>query len=278
MRRRRCNSPLPCWSATRAWAGAWRPIRTACRCRPSTRCASASPSGFRCCRAWAPRRRSARMPGTCTGRRRGRPWGCSRRRPTREQVAPLLQHVDNDVAAAEALLAGLLGKRDQWRRHLRGGAQRAELERALGEPEPRAHAASARGGAGGVRRRHSRHRALRGSQSRGGESTFRSGRVRGPGQRCRAWSSRISRSGGVSPSCSSPAGAPCARSSTSAAASCPPAKAVRRSASSANRPRSMPRRCSRTWSRIRTSWPPCTRSESCRRRPTTSGSGRSSRR
>ena len=48
-----------------------------------------------------------------------------------EQVAPLLQHVDNDVAAAEALLAGLLGKRDQWRRHLRGGAQRAELERAL---------------------------------------------------------------------------------------------------------------------------------------------------
>ncbi len=48
-----------------------------------------------------------------------------------EQVAPLLRHVDNDVAAAEALLAGLLGKRDQWQRHLWGGAQRAELERGL---------------------------------------------------------------------------------------------------------------------------------------------------
>ena len=47
------------------------------------------------------------------------------------QVAALLMHLDNDVAAAESLLAGLLGKRDQWRRHLQGGAQRAELERAL---------------------------------------------------------------------------------------------------------------------------------------------------
>src|SRR4029450_11569662 len=42
-----------------------------------------------------------------------------------EQAAPLLRHVDNDVAAAEAVLAGLLGKRDQWQRHLWGGARRA---------------------------------------------------------------------------------------------------------------------------------------------------------
>ena len=48
-----------------------------------------------------------------------------------EQVAPLLRHVDNDVAKAEALLAGLLGKRDQWQRHLWGGARRGELERGL---------------------------------------------------------------------------------------------------------------------------------------------------
>ena len=48
-----------------------------------------------------------------------------------EQVAALLWHVDNDVAVAEGLLAGLLAKRDQWWRHLRGGAQRAELEQAL---------------------------------------------------------------------------------------------------------------------------------------------------
>ena len=53
------------------------------------------------------------------------------RRPTRSKSLPLLRHVDNDVAAAEALLAGLLGKRDQWQRHLWGGAQRAELEQAL---------------------------------------------------------------------------------------------------------------------------------------------------
>jgi ATP-dependent exoDNAse (exonuclease V) beta subunit len=51
--------------------------------------------------------------------------------PYAQRVAPLLLHVDNDVAAAEELLAGLLGKRDQWRRHLRDGAQRADLERAL---------------------------------------------------------------------------------------------------------------------------------------------------
>jgi ATP-dependent exoDNAse (exonuclease V) beta subunit len=45
----------------------------------------------------------------------------------------LLAHLDNDVARFETLLAGMLGKRDQWTRHLGllHGLERARLEAAL---------------------------------------------------------------------------------------------------------------------------------------------------
>jgi ATP-dependent exoDNAse (exonuclease V) beta subunit len=46
------------------------------------------------------------------------------------QVAALLRHLDNDTQRAEALLARLLERRDQWLRH-RESFDRAELSRAL---------------------------------------------------------------------------------------------------------------------------------------------------
>ncbi len=54
-----------------------------------------------------------------------------------EAIARLLLHLDNDFPRAEVLLVRLLGRRDQWQRHLRrpgleSGALRVELETALG--------------------------------------------------------------------------------------------------------------------------------------------------
>ena len=46
-------------------------------------------------------------------------------------VAALLTHLDNDFAAAEQMLAGLMARREQWLRHLAAGIDRASLERAL---------------------------------------------------------------------------------------------------------------------------------------------------
>jgi len=47
-----------------------------------------------------------------------------------QQVAALLRHLDNDAPRAEALLARLLARRDQWLRHRRS-FDRGELSRAL---------------------------------------------------------------------------------------------------------------------------------------------------
>ncbi len=52
-----------------------------------------------------------------------------------EPVAGLLRHLNNDIARVEGLLSGMLGRRDQWLRHIVGGdgdrLQRQELEAAL---------------------------------------------------------------------------------------------------------------------------------------------------
>ncbi len=50
--------------------------------------------------------------------------------PLARHVARLLEHLDNDVEHAMRLIASMLGRRDQWLRHL-GGHERDELEAAL---------------------------------------------------------------------------------------------------------------------------------------------------
>jgi ATP-dependent exoDNAse (exonuclease V) beta subunit len=50
--------------------------------------------------------------------------------PLARHVARLLEHLDNDVGRAIRLIASMLGRRDQWLRHL-GGRERDELEAAL---------------------------------------------------------------------------------------------------------------------------------------------------
>jgi ATP-dependent helicase/nuclease subunit A len=50
--------------------------------------------------------------------------------PLARHVARLLDHLDNDVERAIRLIASMLGRRDQWLRHL-GGHERDELESAL---------------------------------------------------------------------------------------------------------------------------------------------------
>ena len=50
--------------------------------------------------------------------------------PLARHVARLLEHLDNDVERAIRLIASMLGRRDQWLRHL-GGRERDELEAAL---------------------------------------------------------------------------------------------------------------------------------------------------
>jgi ATP-dependent helicase/nuclease subunit A len=47
-----------------------------------------------------------------------------------QDVERLLSHLDNDAVRVEGLLAGMLGRRDHWLRHVHG-RDRAELERAL---------------------------------------------------------------------------------------------------------------------------------------------------
>ena len=46
-------------------------------------------------------------------------------------VGHLLAHLDNDVGQANALLAGMLGRRDQWLRQTGSAPTRAELEATL---------------------------------------------------------------------------------------------------------------------------------------------------
>jgi ATP-dependent exoDNAse (exonuclease V) beta subunit len=48
-------------------------------------------------------------------------------------VARLLGHLDNDAAQAEALIAGLLSRRDHWLRYLAEADQRESLEKALSD-------------------------------------------------------------------------------------------------------------------------------------------------
>ncbi len=46
-------------------------------------------------------------------------------------IERLLRHLDNDLPKLGAMLATLLGRRDQWLRHVLGGSRRGELERGL---------------------------------------------------------------------------------------------------------------------------------------------------
>jgi ATP-dependent exoDNAse (exonuclease V) beta subunit len=58
--------------------------------------------------------------------------------PVARDVQCLLEHLDNDVARLEALLAGMLARRDHWLRHIAGGRlDRAALEAALGHERAR---------------------------------------------------------------------------------------------------------------------------------------------
>ncbi|MGH6636850.1 MAG: UvrD-helicase domain-containing protein [Gammaproteobacteria bacterium] len=50
-----------------------------------------------------------------------------------EPIAKLLQHLDNDLPRLEDLLTEMLGRRDQWIRHLGAASERAMLEEALQE-------------------------------------------------------------------------------------------------------------------------------------------------
>src|ERR671914_1196787 len=51
--------------------------------------------------------------------------------PWSTAIERLLRHLDNDLPKLEAMLVILLGRRDQWLRHVLGGSTRAELERGL---------------------------------------------------------------------------------------------------------------------------------------------------
>src|SRR5262245_13254142 len=60
--------------------------------------------------------------------------------PVAADVECLLEHLDNDVAHAEALLAGMLERRDQWTRHVlgpNGRLDRTALEAALAHERDR---------------------------------------------------------------------------------------------------------------------------------------------
>lgn len=46
-------------------------------------------------------------------------------------LSRLLAHIDNDVSRLEELLAMMLGRRDQWLRHIHSGANRDSLEKAI---------------------------------------------------------------------------------------------------------------------------------------------------
>ncbi|MGH8613617.1 MAG: UvrD-helicase domain-containing protein [Gammaproteobacteria bacterium] len=50
-----------------------------------------------------------------------------------EPIAKLLQHLDNDLPRLEDLLTEMLGRRDQWIRHLGAASERVMLEEALQE-------------------------------------------------------------------------------------------------------------------------------------------------
>jgi ATP-dependent exoDNAse (exonuclease V) beta subunit len=64
--------------------------------------------------------------------------------PAAEHVAALLSHVDNDVRAAESLLARMLAAREKWLRHLHGFDDRVALEGAMQRARTRAIAEAAR--------------------------------------------------------------------------------------------------------------------------------------
>ncbi len=51
--------------------------------------------------------------------------------PWSTAIERLLRHLDNDLPKLEAMLVILLGRRDQWLRHVLGGSSREELERGL---------------------------------------------------------------------------------------------------------------------------------------------------
>jgi len=51
--------------------------------------------------------------------------------PAADHVARLLEHLDNNLARAEDLLAAMLARRDHWLRHVQRGLSREALERAL---------------------------------------------------------------------------------------------------------------------------------------------------
>lgn len=51
--------------------------------------------------------------------------------PWRHRLERLLLHLDNNLSRAAELLMQMLGRRDQWLRHITGGLNRAELEAAL---------------------------------------------------------------------------------------------------------------------------------------------------
>jgi ATP-dependent helicase/nuclease subunit A len=51
--------------------------------------------------------------------------------PWSTAIERLLRHLDNDLPKLEAMLVILLGRRDQWLRHVLGGSTRAELELSL---------------------------------------------------------------------------------------------------------------------------------------------------